>query len=171
MNSASEIRLATISDLPAIVEIYNQAIDSKSATGDTEVFKVEERLTWFEKFDAEKFPIYVAEYTGRIIGYATLSPYRPGRKAMEKIAEISFYLDYAYHGMGLGSIFVEHIISDCERLGKETLLAILLDINTASIRLLEKFNFEKWGHFPELVHLNGRKCGQLIYGLNLNNSL
>jgi len=167
MKNAPEIRLATISDLSTIVKIYNQAIDSKSATGDTETFKVEERLGWFEKFDTEKFPIYVAEYAGKVIGYATLSPYRPGRRAMEKIAEISFYLDYTYHGKGLGSAFIEYIILDCERLEKEILLAILLDINTASIGLLEKFNFEKWGHFPEIVNLNGRKCGQLIYGLNL----
>lgn len=167
MNITPEIRLANIDDLPLIVDIYNQAIRSNSATGDMDEFTVAGRVNWFNSFDSAKYPIYVAEFNGKIIGYTTLAPYRKGRKAMSKIAEISFFVDYSYHGLGVGSALVSYALSDCSRIGKESLLAILLDINTESVHLLKKFKFEEWGHFPNIINLNDVKCGQLIYGINL----
>jgi len=167
MSNTPHIRFATIDDLPKIVEIYNQAIKLKRATGDTDEFSVKERVEWFYKFSTNEYPIYIAEIENEIAGYATLSPYRKGRKAMSKIAEISFYLEYSYRGLGIGSALVNHVILDCKRINKETLLAILLDINKDSIKLLKKFNFEQWGHFPNIINLDTVKCGQFIYGLNL----
>jgi len=162
-----KIRFATIDDLAAIVKIYNQAINSKSATGDLHEFTVDERIDWFQKFSADDYPIYVTELNETIVGYATLAPYRPGRAAMKTIAEISFYIDYEYHNLGIGSALIKHCMDDCERIHKETLLAILLAVNTASIQLLKKFDFHKWGHFPDCIHLENQKCGQLIYGVKL----
>ncbi len=162
------IRFADIVDLPSIVEIYNQAIRSHSATGDMIEFIVEERVDWFNEFDSNNFPIYVAEFNGNIVGYATLSPYRKGRQAMFKVAEISFYIHYSYQRSGIGYTLVSHAISDCSRIGKHSLLAILLDINPESVGLLKKFNFEEWGYLPNIVNFDKVTCGQLIYGLNLN---
>jgi len=59
---------------------------------------------------------------------------------------------------------LQHAVADCPRIKKKNLLAILLDINVASIGLLEKNGFEKWGHFPNIIDLNGRICGQVVYG-------
>jgi len=162
------IRFANIADLPFIVDIYNQAIRSRCATGDMEESNVNDRIEWFEKFDNNKYPLYIAEIENRVIGYCTLSPYRPGRKAMSYVAEISYYLDYSFHGNGIGTALLKYVISDCNRIGKKSLLAILLDINSPTIGLLEKFNFKKWGHFPEIIDIDGKKCGHLIYGLKIN---
>ncbi len=167
MSNIHYIRFATIDDLPMIVEIYNQAIRSKSATGDTDEFSVKEKVEWFNKFSDNEYPIYVTEVENKIVGYATLSPYRKGRKAMNKIAEISFYLEYSYHGLGIGSALVNHAILDCTRINKETLIAVLLDINTNSVTLLKKLGFKEWGHFPNIINLETVKCGQFVYGLNL----
>ena len=168
MKNKLTIRFSKIEDLPSIVNIYNQAIRSGNATGDIHEFVVNERIDWFSKYDNNKYPLYVAEIGSRIIGYCALSPYRPGRKAMSTVAEISYYIDYSYHRKGIGTALINHAIADCKRIKKESLLAILLDINTQSIRILEKFKFEKWGFFPDIIHLNGTKCGQLIYGLKIN---
>ncbi len=171
MNKKPTIRFASINDLPFIVEIYNQAIRSKIATGDMDEFSVEERVEWFCKFDINSFPIYIAEIDDKIIGYITLSSYRKGRRAMSKIAEISFYLDYSSQGLGIGSALISYVLNDCIRIGKETLLAILLDINTGSVNLLKKFNFEKWGHLPDMINLKDQRCGQYIYGLNIKEAI
>lgn len=162
------IRFANRNDLPFIVDIYNQAIRSKCATGDLTEFTVEQRIDWFNKFKNEKYPIYIIENETRIIGYCTLSPYRPGREAMDSVAEISYYINYSNHNKGIGTKLLEYVIRDCKRIGKESLLAILLDINPRSINILKKFNFEKWGYFPNIINIEGKKCGQLIYGLNIN---
>lgn len=162
------IRFAKASDLKSIVDIYNQAIRSKNATGDMDEFKPEDRNNWFTKHDQNHYPLYVAELDNKVVGYCTISPYRPGRRAMAKVAEISYYLDYSYHGKGIGTSLIKHAINDCERIGKKSLLAILLDINLQSIGILEKHGFEEWGHFPDIIHLDQKKCGHFIYGLNLD---
>ncbi len=168
MNTQLTIRFADITDLPAIVDIYNQAIRSRCATGDLDKFDVEDRREWFGKYDSEHYPLYVAQIGKKVVGYCTLSPYRPGRRAMAKVAEISYYLDYSFHKMGIGTALLNHAISDCGRIDKETLLAILLDVNTQSIGILEKFGFEKWGHYPGIIDLEGKVCGHLVYGLKMD---
>ncbi len=167
MSKTPQIRLANIDDLPAIVAIYNQAITAKKATADLTPFTVKERVEWFNKYDAVHYPIYIATIDDEIVGYATLSPYRNGREALSKVAEISFYLDYNSLGQGIGSALVNHVVNDCNRVNKETLLAILLDVNTASIKLLKKFGFREWGNLPLNSNFDGNKYGHLIYGLNL----
>ena len=166
MLSTPIIRLAKSKDLPAIVAIYNQAIAAKNATADLIPFTVAGRTDWFDKFD-ESYPIYVAEINDQILGYATLSPYRNGREALKMVAEISFYLDYNSTGKGIGSALVRHILDDCKRVNKKTLLAILLNVNIASIKLLQKFGFEEWGNLPLNSNFDGNKYGHLYYGLNL----
>ena len=52
------IRPATINDLPAITEIYNQAILNTVATFDTEPKTLEEQHGWFEEH-GEKHPILI----------------------------------------------------------------------------------------------------------------
>ena len=62
---------------------------------------------------------------------------------------------------------IQHAINDCKRIGKKNLLAILLETNNPSIGLLEKLGFQKWGHFPDIVEMHGKKQAQVIYGLKV----
>ena len=167
MKNKPIIRHANVEDLPSIVDIYNQSIRSGTATGDMEEFSVEQRLEWFNKFDFENYPIFVAEEDNSILGYSYISPYRNGRKAMKNIAELSFFVDYLNHGKGIGSQLISFSINDCQRIAKHTLVAILLDINKESISILKKFKFEEWGRIPKSIDLNGSICDHLIYGLKV----
>lgn len=157
-------------DLEAIVAIYNQAIRNGMATGHTKEFTRQARWSWYRNHSKYDFPLYVMKYDEEIIGYGTLSPYREGRQAMRSIAEVSFFLDEAYQGKGYGNILLEHLINVCPRLGIKTLLAILLDVNKKSIRLLKKLDFQKWGHFRDVIEFENKTCGQLIYGLKISNT-
>jgi L-amino acid N-acyltransferase YncA len=162
MNMLS-IRIANNADLPRLVEIYNQAIASHTATGDTIPFTVEARRAWFSAHTPQAYPIYVCEAEARVVGYLSISPYR-NRPALARTAEVSYYVDYGQHGKGIGSALMEHALQDLPRTGKKVLLAIVLEWNTASIRLLEKFGFQRWGHLPNVAELDGRLCGQYFYG-------
>ena len=57
------IRPATIADLPAIVDIYNDAVADRFATADTSPVTVEQHTPWFDAHDDE-YPIYVLEHEG-----------------------------------------------------------------------------------------------------------
>lgn len=160
----SKIRPANEADLPRIVEIYNQAIASQNVTGDTVAVSVENRREWFNHHKGDQYPIYVCEdSSGEVTGFLSLSPYR-GRPAMRRTAEISYYVDYAHHHEGIGSKLMEYAQKDCARIGKQVLLAIVLEWNEPSVKLLERFGFEKWGYLPEVADFSGRLCGHLYYG-------
>lgn len=159
-----KIRNARPRDLRPIVAIYNQAIASRRSTGHMDPFNTDQRRSWFEAFDFKSSALYVADTDGRVAGYGTLTPYRAGRRAMNRVAEVSFFVDFDLHGRGVGKALLAHMIRQAPTLQKDSLLAILLDINQPSVALLEKFGFERWGHLPGIIDFEGRRCGQYIYG-------
>ena len=160
------IRLAAPADLPRLVEIYNQAIVSRIATADTVPFTIETRRGWFDAHTPNAYPIYVCEPDNQVVGYLSISPYRD-RQALARTGEVSYYVDYGWHRKGIGSALMRYALEDCARIDKSILLAIILEWNAASIKLLEKFGFEQWGYLPEVAELNGRLCGHLYYGKEL----
>jgi L-amino acid N-acyltransferase YncA len=159
----AEIRIAAPGDLPTIVEIYNQAIAAGNATADTAPLTVESRRGWFAEHAPEQYPIYVYEEAGRVIGWLSISVYRP-RPALARTGEVSYYVDYTCHGRGIGSALMQYALQDAARIGKKVYLAILLEGNVASRRLLEKYGFERWGYLPGVADLPGGVCGQYYYG-------
>ncbi|MCP4800863.1 MAG: N-acetyltransferase [bacterium] len=161
------IRIAVATDLPQIVEIYNQAITMSGCTADLESISVESRHSWFNEHSPENYPIWVAENEGYMLGWCSLSPYRCGRMALKHIAEISYYIDKDHRGSGVGSSLLQHAIGQCPGLQIKNLLALILGINIASIGIMDKFKFEIWGTLPDVAEVDGQKCDHLIFGRNV----
>ena len=161
------IRPATSKDYSDIVKIYNHAVDEKFATADTEHITLESRKDWFAQHSAQTYPIYVAEQDGEIIGWCSLSPHRPGRKALRTVAEISYYIHKDHRRKGVANSLINYTIESAKSLGFKNLISILLDLNKPSIYILEKFGFEQWGHLPAVADIDGVICGQFIYGKKL----
>ena len=161
------IRLATPNDYNEIVAIYNHAVDEKFATADTERITFESRKNWFEQHSAKTYPIFVAEENDEVIGWCSLSPHRPGRKALRTVAEISYYVHKDHRRKGVANNLITYTIESAKNLDFKNLISILLDLNKTSIHILEKFEFEKWGHLPNIAEIDGVICGQYIYGKKL----
>lgn len=158
------IRIAILEDLPVIVDIYNQSIPSERSTGDTQPLRVEDRVTWFKEHRPEEHPIYVAAVDGQVVGWCSLSAYRPGRAALRFTAEISYCISLTHHRQGIGTALVKHALTACPALQIRHLLAIVLEVNQASLQLLEKMGFEKWGYLPRVADFDGKEVGHLYYG-------
>jgi L-amino acid N-acyltransferase YncA len=158
------IRTATEKDYPEIIKIYNHAVDEKFATADTENVTVESRKEWFTQHSPKTYPIFIAEENGQVIGWCSLSPHRPGRKALRTVAEISYYIHKEHKRKGIANSLITYTIEKAKELGFKNLISILLDANKTSIYILEKFGFEKWGHLPNIAYINEIVCGQFIYG-------
>ena len=161
------IRTANIGDLEAVVEIYNQAIDAGFQTAFTRRFRPEEKVGWFHEYTPDRYPLFVFEDEGRIKGWLSVSPYRKGRHALDSAVEISYFVHHDYQKQRIGSDLLQYAIDACGELGYSTMLAIILEPNTGSGRLLEKFGFERWGYLPDIAEFDGVRCSQIYYGFKL----
>lgn len=161
-----EISFAREEDLEAIVAIYNQAVLA-GASGDLEPLHIEDRRLWFAGHQPDEYPILVGREGGGIRGWVSLSAYRPGRLGLRHTAEISYFVHEHHFRKGIATKLVEAAISSCPELQITTLFAIILEDNRASVGLLERFGFRKWGYLPRVAIIQGRELGHLYYGLNL----
>jgi len=162
-----KIRKASFDDLSSIVNIYNAIISEGGFTADLTPFISKTKKNWFLSL-IENDNIFVLSDQSNVIGYFYLSSWREGRDALNTIAEVSFYIDKKYRGKGLGNRVLAETLTLAEKKGLKHLLAILLDINEASIGLLEKFGFEIVGHLPGIAKLKDRSCGQYLMLRNLS---
>lgn len=154
------IRRARKSDIPVLMEIYNEAILHTTATFDTEEKDVENRIAWFLEHTG-KYVIYVCEREGCVAGYASLSRYRD-RKAFDAVVELSIYIHKRYRGQGIGSSLMQEILAyakQCDEI--ETVVSLITSENTASIRLHEAYGFVYCGQIRNAGVKFGKK-------LNLN---
>jgi len=159
-----QIRIARLGDLPSIVAIYNQAVPTHLSTANTTAYTAEGRKTWFIEHNPEKRPIFVATADHRVVGWCSLSWYRPGRAALRFTAEISYYVDTAHQGRGIGSSLIRHALQACPSLGIKNVVAVVIDRNEGSRRLLEKMGFEQWGFLPKVLDFDGVEVGEYYFG-------
>ena len=159
-----EIRNVQLADYNKLTHLYDDIIIEGGHTADTEKQSKKSRTAFYIQHENPNWPLIVAEKDNELIGFAWLSPWRQGRKAVQKTAEVSFYISKEGRGQGLGTQFLDELIQRAEQLGYQHLIAILLDCNIASEALLKKFSFETWGHLPDIAELSSGRCGQYIYG-------
>lgn len=158
--------MATTSDLPPIVAIYNEAVEAQK-TADIEPVSIAERQTWLAQHPADHYPVYVFEDENKINGWLSISPWRPGREALSAVGEVSFFVRKSHFRQGIGSRLLQHAIDEAPKLGMHHFIAILLANNVPSIQLLEKFGFSPWGHLPEVAQFGKIAIDQMIYGKQL----
>jgi len=161
------IRDATETDLPAIVEIYNQSIPAGRSTADTRPITVADRVEWFRNFDPARRPIWVTEADGRVVATAYLSSFYGGRPAYDATAEVSIYVATHAHRQGIGRRLKEFVIGQCPRLGVTTLLSMHFDHNEATRRINELLGFQQMGHLTEIAVVQGQKRGLIISALRI----
>lgn len=162
-----EIMLAGQADLPAINSIYNQAVRQGFCTAHLDVVGMKERRIWFAIHDPLRYPVFVALYRGRVLGWISLGSYREGRQALAHVAEVSYYVDERERGKGIGIRLLDHVVNVAPEYGFTVLIAILLDKNPASIGLLQKFGFREWGRMPGIARIGEQTADHLYFGLAL----
>ena len=160
-------RRARLEDATKITDIFNQAVTNRCCC-DTETFTVEERTPWIKAhMGKDRYPLFVGEVDGEVFGYGYLTEYRFGRPAVAGTAEVSYFLDFGWHGQGLGQAFLEFLIEEARGIGFENLVAILMASNARSIGLLKKLGFELWGSMPNAVKIGDLVTDHVYYGLKI----
>ncbi|MFB9768791.1 GNAT family N-acetyltransferase [Lactiplantibacillus modestisalitolerans] len=158
-----ELRQAAMSDLPVIVDIYNQTIPGHQVTADLKPVTVSQRRDWFLAHSPEHYPLWVIVQDDLVVGWVSLSPFY-GRAAYAKTAEISVYLDRTVQGQGVGSWVLTQLPTELVEVGLTTLVAFIFSSNLPSIKLFKKFDYQQWGFLPAVAELAGHPNDLVILG-------
>ena len=139
----STLRPASSRDLPAILEIYNEAVRTSTATFATRPETLRERRSWFRSH-GRRHPILVAETAGRVVGWASLSSWSD-RGGYLNTAEDSFYVDADFQGQGIGHALLQTLLKKATQAGHQTVIARMCTESRASIHLHRRMGFRPAG--------------------------
>ena len=165
--SLPEIRSATEADLPAITEIYAQAVLHGTATFELIPPDLPEMTRRYRALMEGGFPYFVADLDGDVAGYAYAGPYRP-RPAYRFTVENSIYLKPAIHRRGIGLKLMQRLLSECETRGYRQMIAVIGDsANAGSIGVHAKCGFQMIGTHPNVGLKFGRWLDTVMMQLAL----
>ena len=157
------IRDALEADLPAIVEIYNEAIRGRISTAQLDAVSVAERRPWFKAHSATSHPLWVAEIDREIAGWFSFHPFIK-RAAYRGTAEISVYVSEKFRRRGVGKALLEKAIADSPALKLSALVGYIFEHNEPSVHLFERMGFERWGLLPRVATVDGVERSVAIMG-------
>lgn len=165
-----QVRPATVDDVPAILEIYNEAVVNTTASYDYEPHTLEQRRAWFADKQAENFPVFVAvDEAGAVIGWSSLGPFRE-KTGYRFVAENSIYVAAGHRGQGVGKQLLPPLIEAGRKRGLHAIVAGIDADGEASIRLHASFGFEKVAHFRQVGYKFGRWLDVVFMELLLERS-
>jgi L-amino acid N-acyltransferase YncA len=147
------IRPARGADAAAIAHIYNQGIEERIATFETEPRSVEDMQAYLAEREG-RYPVIVAEDDGQVVAWASAGTYR-SRECYAGVAEFSVYADRAARGSGAAQAALEGLIDACEQAGFWKLVSRIFPENVRSRGLCRKVGFREVGIYYRHAKLDG----------------
>ena len=147
------VRLATTDDAEAVRRIYNHEVEHTTHTFDLVPRTLADQQAWLRERDGA-FGVLVAELDGQVVGFSSLSEYRP-RPAYRTSVESSVYVDETLRGRGVGRRLMHELVELAQARGFHTMVARIAGGHEASIQLHQAVGFTVVGTEREV----GRKFG------------
>jgi len=148
------VREAVPADAAAIARIYNQGIEERVATFETELRTAGDIEAMLAARPAH-YPTVVVERDGQLVAWASCSLYRD-RRCYDGVAEVSVYVDRAGRRTGAGRA----ALAEVARLGAERglwkLVSRVFPENEASRALCQRLGFREVGVYQRHAKLDGR---------------
>ncbi|MDQ0231822.1 arsinothricin resistance N-acetyltransferase ArsN1 family A [Metabacillus malikii] len=148
------IREANETDLSSILKIYNQGIEDRIATLESEQKDIDFMNNWFSQHNG-RYKVLVAVNENRIIGWASLNRYS-NRRAYAGVAELSIYIDRENRGKGVG----QKLLRDIEEVARDQdfhkIILFTFLLNKLGQSLYMKSGFRKVGIFEKQGLLDGQ---------------
>ncbi|MBD8071445.1 arsinothricin resistance N-acetyltransferase ArsN1 family A [Bacillus sp. PS06] len=148
------IRMAELEDLQAIKTIYNEGIEDRIATLETELKDEAFMNDWFERHQG-RFKVFVAELNNEVIGWASLNSYN-SRCAYNGVADLSLYIARAYRGKGVGNTLLQAIENAAKNNDFHKIVLSTFPFNQLGQGLYRKRGFREVGVFVNQGVLDGQ---------------
>jgi L-amino acid N-acyltransferase YncA len=164
------IRPATVEDISAITAIYRPAVLHGTASFELEPPDEAEMRRRFETITNGGYPYFVAEVSGRVVGYGYASAYRT-RSAYRYSVEDSIYVAPDAHRRGVGRALLAALITACTGRGYRQMVAVIGDsAQEASIGLHRALGFSVSGSIRAVGFKHGRWLDTVIMQRPLGDS-
>ncbi len=145
------VRPASHADAAAIAAIYNQGIDDRLGTFETEHRAAVDVRAWFDA----GYPVMVSESERALAAYAAAFPYR-SRPCYAGVREFSVYVRRDFRGQGHGKSVLSALIGAVRAEGGWKLVSRIFPENTASLALCRSLDFREVGVYRRHGMLDGR---------------
>ncbi len=160
MRAEVTLRPARAGDAEAVCLIYNQGIEDRVATLETELRTPEERREWMAA-RGPRHPVIVAESGGVLVGWGSLNLFN-ARPAYRHVADFSVYVERAWRGRGVGHRLLDRLIEIAREIGYHKMALSTFPTNTGGVRLYERLGFSRVGVYREQGMLDGLWVDTLI---------
>ena len=155
MTPTPTIRPVAEADAGAITQIYNHYITDTTTSFETEPLTNEAMLQRIKDISG-RFPYFVAEEEGRVVGYCYVHLWKD-RAAYDHTLEFTIYLDPSHKGRGTGRRLAELTIGNCRAKNIcKNIIACITGENEESLAFHRRLGFEKVSHFKEVGYKFGR---------------
>ncbi|MEO8606566.1 MAG: N-acetyltransferase family protein [Chloroflexota bacterium] len=162
------IQPAQTHHIPAILEIYNEAVLNSTASYDYEPSTLEQRTQWFNHHQELGLPVFVAlDPADCVVGWGSLSKFRD-KIGYQYTLEHSVYIAVDQRGQGIGSLMLQNLIDTACGLGKHVLIGGVDSSNEASLRLHKTFGFEEVARFKQVGFKYNRWLDVIFFQRFLN---
>lgn len=145
-----KVRTATREDADMIAFIYNQGIEDRVATFETDMRSAEDVQCWFDM----RHPIVVVEDDEGIVAFGSTSSYSH-RLCYAGIAECSVYVKRDKRGCGAGRMALEALLQAAEAAGFWKLTSRVFIENEPSRKLIRSIGFREVGIHEKHARLDG----------------
>ena len=143
------IRDAVPADLPAIRDIYNDAVLNTLAIWNEQTVDLPNREQWFEARQQQGYPVLVIVDDANVpLGYASFGDWRPF-EGFRHTVEHSVYVHPDQRGKRLGPQLLAALIERARGCGKHVMVAAIESANAASIHVHKQLGFVTSGRLPQ----------------------
>jgi L-amino acid N-acyltransferase YncA len=143
------VRSALPENAAQVSEIYNHYIATSTITFEEDPVSASEMAARIREIQSLSYPWLVATAATDIVGYAYAGKWKV-RAAYKHSCEITVYVRAGIERSGVGSALYAHLLPALKTCGVHAAIGGIALPNDASVRLHEKFGFQKCAHFREV---------------------
>ena len=160
------IRDASDGDLKSILSIYSYYVRETAISFDLEIPDIDDLKREMHDIRS-RYPYFVAEYDGTVIGFAYAHRFRE-KSGFNWDVELTVYLSHNRRGEGIGTLLYGKLIEALKPLGYRNAYVSITGDNEQSLIMHEKFGFRKvctlgntaykMGRWHDLVIMSKQLC-------------